>query len=105
MLCRNLSVLVGWTNAGRGTAKHPNVLGVYVPKDQVQKALIDKFGSQAGVNRAAADALKNIMRNGTRSTQDTKAYGNVTDFKLDNGIGARFYSQSNKFIGFLGRGL
>ncbi|GAA5444532.1 hypothetical protein Misp06_02719 [Microbulbifer sp. NBRC 101763] len=95
----------GWTHAGRAATKHPNVLGVNVPKAQVQKALIEKFGSQAGVNRAAADALKNIMRNGTRSDKPHKAYGNVTEFKLDNGIGARFNSDTNEFIGFLGRGL
>ena len=95
----------GFTKAGRAVTKHPNILGVNVPKDQVQKALITKFGSQAGINRAAADALKNILRNGTRSTKDTKAFGNVTEFKLDNGLGARFNSQTNEFIGFLGRGL
>lgn len=95
----------GWTNARRAATKHPNILGVNVPKCQVQKALIDKFASQAGVNRAAADALKNIMRNATRFTKDTKAYGSVTEFKLDNGMGARFNSQTNEFIGFLGRGL
>ena len=95
----------GWTNVGRGVTKHPNILGINVPKDQVQKALMTKYGSQAGVNRAAADALKNIMRNGVQSTKNTKAYGQVTEFKLDNGMGARFSSQTNAFIGFLGRGL
>ena len=82
-----------------------NKMGINVPKDQVAKALIDKYGSQSGVNQAAAGALKNIMRNGVRSTKDTKAFGNVTEFKLDNGLGARFNSQTNEFMGFLGGGL
>jgi hypothetical protein len=93
------------SNAGRALTKHPNIVGVNASPDRVMKALIDKFGSQAGVNKAAADALKNIMRNGTRSAKNTKAFGNVVDFKLPSGLGARFDATTNEFLHFLGRGL
>lgn len=64
-----------------------------------------KFGTQQGINKAATNALKNIMRNGKVTTKVTKAFGKVKEFKLSNGIGARFNATTNEFIGFLGRGL
>jgi hypothetical protein len=63
------------------------------------------LGNTQGVNRAAADALKDIMRNGTPTLKVTKNFGQVIDFKLANGLGARFSAETNSFIGFLGRGL
>lgn len=52
-----------WSNVGRAATKHPNILGVKnVTKGRVQKALIDKFGRQVDVNKAAADALKKTYK-------------------------------------------
>ncbi len=56
------------------------------------------------INKAAADALKIIMRNGTRTTKTTKAFGDGVEFKLPNGLVARFNAVTNEFNGFLGRG-
>ncbi len=95
----------GLTHAGRALTKHPNIVDVYLPKDKVQKALIDKFGSQKGINNAAAEVLKNIMRNGKKTTRKTKAFGEVTEFKLKSGKGARFRNDTEEFTGFLGRDL
>ena len=57
------------------------------------------------INKAAADALKNILRTGTLTTKSTKAFGDVIDFKLPSGLGARFDAATNEFITFLGRGI
>jgi filamentous hemagglutinin len=88
------------TNVGHALAKHPNIVGL-----RTNAELYLRFGNDAGVNRAAAEALKNIMRNGIRTVKDTKAFGKVVDFKLPSGLGARFSAVTNQFIGFLGRGL
>lgn len=90
----------GFSNAGRALTKHPNIAGAKSAQE-----LIRRFGNNAGINKAAAEALKNIMRNGTRTTKTTKAFGDVVEFKLPNGLGARFNAVTNEFIGFLGRGL
>jgi hypothetical protein len=45
------------------------------------------------------------MRHGTVYTKTTKAFGEVVEFKLPNGLGARFNAMKNDLITFLGRGL
>lgn len=45
------------------------------------------------------------MRNGKKTTRQTKDFGEVTEFKLENGKGARFRNDKEEFTGFLGRGL
>ena len=90
----------GFTNAGRALTKHPNIVGARSAQE-----LIQRFGNNTRINKAAADALKNIMRNGTRMTKRHPVFGRVVDFKLPNGLGARFNAITNEFIGFLGRGL
>ena len=89
-----------FTLAGRALTKHPNVVGV-----QDAAELVRQFEHQNGVNKAAAEALKNMMRHGTRITKHTKAFGDVVEFRLPNGLGARFHALTNTFIGFLGRGI
>jgi len=90
----------GLMNAGRQLTKHPNIVGANSAQE-----LIQGFGNNTGINNAAANALKNIMRNGTSTTKTTKAFGDVVDFKLPSGLGARFKTKTNEFVGFLGRGL
>ncbi|HPD46834.1 MAG TPA: RHS repeat-associated core domain-containing protein [Anaerohalosphaeraceae bacterium] len=88
------------TNAGRALTKHPNIIGA----DDI-KMLNQVAKSAASKNRAAAEALKNIMRNGTKAIKNTNVYGKVVEYKLPNGLGVRFNAITNEFIGFLGRGL
>lgn len=57
------------------------------------------------VNEAAAGALENIMQNGAMTTKMTKAFGQVIEYKLPSGLGARFSETTGEFIGLLGRGL
>jgi len=90
----------GFTNVGRALTKHPNILGAKSAQE-----LTKRFGNNAGISNAAADALKNIMRNGARTTKPHTDFGRVVDFKLPSGLGARFNAATNEFIGFLGRGL
>ncbi|MCP4988466.1 MAG: hypothetical protein GY928_21175, partial [Colwellia sp.] len=85
-----------YSNAGRALTKHPNIVGA------VSKEML---GNQLATNKAAAAALKNIMRNGTQTIKATRAFGKVIEYKLGNGLGARFSVETNDFITFLGRGL
>ena len=93
------------SNVARALTKHPNIVGVSAPAGRVSQALIAKFGCQQGVNNAAAEALAHIMQNGKVTQKTTKAFGEVIDLKLPNGLGARFNAVTNEFICFLGRGL
>lgn len=89
----------GLTPAGRGLAKHPNILRLVSTETVATNAQKNKF---------AALALKYIMRNGVKNVKPGKINGqivNFVDYKLANGLGARFYEESNEFFGFLGRGL
>jgi hypothetical protein len=88
----------GFTNVGRALTKHTNIVGA----DDI-KMLQTMFGSNSNINAEAARQLKTIMREGIMTTKNTKNYGQVVDYKLNNGIGARFQVETNKFIGFLGR--
>lgn len=88
----------GLTNAGHQLTKHPNIVG-----GSSAQELAKLYGS--GINDVAANALKNLMRNGTRTIKPHKAFGTVVDFKLPSGLGARFNGETNEFIGFLGRGV
>ncbi len=87
----------GFTKAGRALTKHYNIFGANSGTE-----LVKMFGNNKAVNEAASDAIKFFIRNGTRTTKTTVAFGRVVDFKLANGLGVRF-SSTNKFIGFLGR--
>jgi|GEM_PF-2256590 len=89
-----------FTNAGRALTKHPNIVGASSAQE-----LIKRYGNNAGINDAAAEALKNIMRQGAVTSKITKAFGEVVEFKMSIGLGARFDAVTNEFITFLGRGL
>ena len=89
-----------FTNAGRALTKHPNIVGASSAQE-----LIKRYGNNAGINDAAAEALKNIMRQGAVTSKITKAFGEVVEFKMPIGLGARFDAVTNEFITFQGRGL
>jgi hypothetical protein len=86
------------TKVGHALTKHPNVIGE-------SGNILNKLGGAEGVNKAGAEALSSIVSNGTRVVKNTAAFGKVIEYKLENGIGARFYEASKEFIGFLGRGV
>ncbi len=90
----------GFTHAGRALTKHPNIVGASSAEE-----LRRLYKNNAGINKAAAEALKKIMRNGTYTKKPHKAFGEVIDIKLPSGLGARFNAVTNEFIGFLGRGV
>jgi hypothetical protein len=86
------------TVVGRALTKHPNVIGE-------SGNILQKLGGAANVNTAAAEALQEIMDNGTETVKMTNAFGLVVEYVLPSGIGARFSALTNEFIGFLGRGI
>jgi hypothetical protein len=86
------------TNVGRALTKHPNII-------DESGNILQKLGGAANVNKAGEKALQNIMQNGTMGTKMTKAFGQVIEYKLPSGLGARFSAETGEFIGFLGRGL
>ena len=86
------------TNVGRALTKHPNIIGE-------SGNIIQKLGGAANVNTAGARALENIMQTGTMTTKSTAAYGDIIQYTLESGLGARFSATTGEFIGFIGRGL
>jgi hypothetical protein len=86
------------TNVGRALTKHPNIIGE-------SGNILQKLGGADNVNAAGARALENIMRAGTLTTKSTAAYGDIIQYTLDSGLGARFSATNGEFIGFIGRGL
>ena len=83
--------------AGRALDKHRNILRL------VKADGIWDFTSGKLKNHYGKEALKYIMRNGTKT--ENLANPHYTDFKLPNGLGARFNTTTEEFVGFLGRGL
>jgi len=86
------------TNVGRALTKHPNIIGE-------SGNILQKLGGASNVNAAGARALENIMRTGTMTTKSTAAYGDIIQYTLESGLGARFSATTGEFIGFIGRGL
>ncbi|MDR6548696.1 hypothetical protein J2810_004786 [Chryseobacterium rhizosphaerae] len=88
----------GLTNVGRAIQKHPNVL-------RLIGANSSSVTTNLSRNVSGAKVLKYIIRNGTKDVKLHNNYGKVVDYKLPDGLGARFNATTNEFIGFLGRGL
>jgi RHS repeat-associated protein len=88
----------GLTGAGRALQKHPNILRLI----GVSEASVTKNIQR---NDYGAKSLKYIIRNGTKEIKPHASFGTVVEYKLPNGMGARFNGKTNEFIGFLGRGL
>jgi hypothetical protein len=86
------------TKAGRELTRHLNIAG---QPGNIRQTL----SGARGVNAAALEALEQIMTNGIRMSKSTTAYGDVIDFKLPSGLGARFSVETGESIGFLGRNL
>ena len=64
------------------------------------------MGTPTQINKQAEQVLKEILTNPevkrtVNSMQARKYGGNVIDYTLPNGKGARFNADESKFIGFL----
>lgn len=85
----------GFTNVGRALTKHPEVIG------STKQSLRQGLRTDAQINKAGADALKNIMRNGVKSTSSHPRFGDIITHQIKGGHGARFDAKTNEFIGFI----
>jgi hypothetical protein len=83
------------TNVGRGLTKHPEVVGL------TKETLRNTFRTDAQLNEAGANALKDIMRTGEKTLDTHSRYGDIATYQIANGFGARFEAETNRFIGFI----
>ena len=89
----------GLTHAGRALTKHPEVVGLK------KQTLRQAYSTDAAINRAAHDALKQMMRHGIRTMPILPRYGAVIQCQIPGSFGARWYAagaQAGAFIGFIG---
>ena len=86
----------GFTNVGRALTKHPEVI-----IGSTKQSLRQGLRTDAQINKAGADALKNIMRNGVKSTSSHPRFGDIITYQIKGGHGARFDAKTNEFIGFI----
>jgi hypothetical protein len=87
------------THAGRALTKHPEVVGL------TKQTLRQAYSTDAAINRAAHDALKQMMRHGIRTMPVLPRYGAVFQCQIPGGFGARWYAagaQAGAFVGFIG---
>jgi hypothetical protein len=82
------------TQVGRALTKHPEVVGLE------KSTLRATLRSEAALNRAGANALKDIIRNGVQTTINVPRYGPVVQVQVPGGFGARWYADG-RFIGFI----
>ncbi len=87
----------GLTIAGRALLKHPHIVGAKTGAE-----ILKVLGTNKAVNEAAADAIKFLIRFGSKTVKTTKQFGRVVDYKLPSGMGVRF-GANNTFITFLGK--
>jgi hypothetical protein len=88
----------GLTQAGRALTKHPEVVGL------TKLTLRQTYGTDIAINRAAHDALKQIMRRGVRTTPVLPRYGAIIQCQIPESFGARWYATGTwvgTFIGFI----
>jgi hypothetical protein len=86
------------TNVGRALSKHPEV--VNLTKETLTKTL----RNPQAINQAASTVLENIMRMGVRTTPTIGRYGQVIQYQIPGGFGARWYGAGERlgeFIGFI----
>ena len=87
------------TQAGRALTKHPEIVGL------TKQTLRQAYGTDVAINRAAHDALKQMMRRGVRTTPVLPRYGAVIQCQIPGSFGVRWYAagaQVGAFIGFIG---
>ena len=87
------------THAGRALTKHPEVVGL------TKQTLRQAYGTDTAINRAAHDALKQMMRRGVRTRPVLPRYGAIIQCQIPGSFDARWYAtgiQAGAFIGFIG---
>ena len=87
------------TYAGRALTKHPEVVGL------TKQTLRQIYRTDPAINEAAANSLKDMLRQGVGTTQTLPRYGSVIQYQISDGFGARWYgagSNAGEFIGFIG---
>ncbi len=82
------------TNAGRALTKHPEVVGL--SKETLRQAL----RTDAQINATAAKSIGEILSKGNRTTFQSGRYGQVIQYQMKGGFGARWKSDGS-FIGFI----
>lgn len=84
----------GLTAAGRALQKHGSRPGSIFPKVS---------GNSVALNQQGESVLKNIITNPsvTSTTRYHARFGNVIEYRIPGGQGARFSSDGTKFIGFI----
>ena len=93
----NQASKAGLTSVGRALQKHGDRIGSVYPK---------AVGTQSAINAQGEKILKDILSNPnvqrTVNSNNIGRYGgNVVDYKIPNGMGARFNADESRFIGFL----
>ena len=83
------------TVAGRALTKHPVIAG------HSDITLRQSIRTDVEINVAARNSLRNFMRNGSVDRHYQGRFGDVIDYTMPNGSGARFRAIDNSFIGFL----
>ena len=84
----------GLTVVGRALQKHGSRSGTSFPR---------ATGSPTAINSQGEKFLKEIITNPSVSTnaRHHARFGNILEYKLPNGQGARFSSDGSKFLGFI----
>jgi len=84
------------TNAGRALTKHPEVANL------TKETLRNTLKTDAAINQAAQRSLSTILKDGVRTTATLPRYGQVIQYQLPGGFGARWYGAGDKFGQFIG---
>jgi uncharacterized protein RhaS with RHS repeats len=87
------------TRVGRELTKHPDVVNL------TKETLRQSLRTDPAINQATASALKEILRTGIRTSETLPRFGEVIQYKIPGGFGARWYAagdQIGQFIGFIG---
>src|SRR5262245_18422459 len=86
------------THAGRALTKHPEVVGLK------KQTLRQAYSTDAAINRAAHDALKQMIPCGIRTIPVLPRYGTVIQGQMPGSFGARWYAagaHAGALIGFI----
>ena len=84
----------GLSAAGRALKKHGDRAGSIYPK---------AVGNQSAINQQGEKILKSILENPSVVIKEHKvrSVGEVTDYQIPGGMGARYSKDGQSFIGFL----
>lgn len=84
-----------FSKSGRTVTKHPGIVGK--TKDNLRQT----YKTEAEINKAAMDAVTDIMNKPKTVTKDMPRYGKVTEYRRADGWGVRYQDSTGEFIGFI----